>query len=151
MDPKPLVRSETAEHLSKDKQWRSFPKIPHLLQYVSNSVYYARVKVNGKIIRRSLETDLRTTAKLKLLDFLKAEREIRPVVGGISFVEALKLLKTDLDLDSSLKESSRQYRKNSIRKIEISWPELWRLADITQLSSQECQTWALRLHANIAG
>ena len=43
-------------HLSKDGQWRSFPKVPHLLQYVSNGNYYARIKVKGKIIRESLKT-----------------------------------------------------------------------------------------------
>ena len=41
------------EHLSKDGQWRSFPKVPHLLQYVSNGIYYARIKANRKRIRES--------------------------------------------------------------------------------------------------
>ena len=29
----------------------TFPKVPRLLQYVSNGNYYARIKANGKIIR----------------------------------------------------------------------------------------------------
>ena len=37
-------------------QWRPFPKVPHLLQYVSNDNYYARIRANGKRIRESLET-----------------------------------------------------------------------------------------------
>jgi hypothetical protein len=57
-------------NLSKDGQWRSYPKVPHLLQYVSNGNYYGRIKVNGKIIRESLKTDVWTTAKLRLTDFL---------------------------------------------------------------------------------
>ena len=48
-------------HLSKDGQWRSFPKVPCLLQYVSNGNYYARVRVNGKLIRESLNTKVWTT------------------------------------------------------------------------------------------
>ena len=48
-----------------------FPKYPHLLQYVSNANYYARIKVNGKVIRESLKTTVWTTAKLRLADFLK--------------------------------------------------------------------------------
>ena len=44
------------EYLSKDGKWRSFPKVPHLLQYVSNHSYYGRIKLNGKIIRDSLKT-----------------------------------------------------------------------------------------------
>jgi hypothetical protein len=44
-------------HPSKDGQWRSFPKVPHLLQYVRNGNYYARIKGKGKIIRdRSFAT-----------------------------------------------------------------------------------------------
>jgi hypothetical protein len=56
------------EHLSPDGQWRSFPKVPHLLQYVSNGNYYARIKVNGKIIRESLKTGVWITAKFRLPD-----------------------------------------------------------------------------------
>ncbi len=36
--------------------------MPHLLQYVSNRNYYGRIKLNGKLIRASLETAVRTTA-----------------------------------------------------------------------------------------
>jgi len=39
------------ERLSPDGKWKSFPKVPHLLQYTSTGVYFARVKVNGKLIR----------------------------------------------------------------------------------------------------
>jgi len=41
-----------------DQKCRSFPKIPHLLQYVINGNYYRRIKVSGKIIREFLDTDL---------------------------------------------------------------------------------------------
>jgi hypothetical protein len=40
--------------------------VPHLLQYISSAVYYARVKLGGKLIRRNLETTVWTDAKLKL-------------------------------------------------------------------------------------
>jgi hypothetical protein len=61
------------EHLSKDGKWRSFPRVPRLLQYASNGHYYGRIKLNGKVIRESLETAVWTTAKLKLADFLKEQ------------------------------------------------------------------------------
>ena len=51
-----LSNRKREEHLAKDGKWRSFPKVPHLLQYVSNGNYYGRIKVSGKIIRESLET-----------------------------------------------------------------------------------------------
>jgi hypothetical protein len=42
------------EPLSKDGQWHSFPKVPHLLPYVGNANYYSRIKVGGKVIRETL-------------------------------------------------------------------------------------------------
>jgi hypothetical protein len=44
---------------------------------VSSGIYYARIKVNGKLIRQSLKTNVFTTAKTKLLDFLKEQRAAR--------------------------------------------------------------------------
>jgi hypothetical protein len=61
--------------LSKDGKWRSFPKVPHLLQYVSNENYYGRIKMRGKLIRESLQTTVWTTAKLRLTDFLKLNHD----------------------------------------------------------------------------
>jgi hypothetical protein len=62
-DTQPNTRKRE-EHLSSDGQWRSFPKVPHLLQYVSNGNYYGRIKIGGKVIRESLKTTVWTTAKL---------------------------------------------------------------------------------------
>jgi hypothetical protein len=36
---------KSTSRLSKDGKWRSFPRIPHLLQYVSSETYYARVRI----------------------------------------------------------------------------------------------------------
>ena len=52
-DTQPNIRRRE-EHLSSDGPWRSFPKVPHLLQYVSNGNYYGRIKLGGKVIRESL-------------------------------------------------------------------------------------------------
>ncbi len=35
------------------EKWPSFPKVPNLLQYVSNENYYGRIKVKGKLIHKS--------------------------------------------------------------------------------------------------
>jgi hypothetical protein len=44
------------EHSSSDGQWSSSPKVPNLLQFVSNSTYYGRIRIGGKVIRESLKT-----------------------------------------------------------------------------------------------
>jgi hypothetical protein len=54
----PQTNRKREESLSSDGKWRSFPKVPNLLQYVSNGNYYGRIKVGGKTIRESLETSV---------------------------------------------------------------------------------------------
>ena len=44
------------DRLSKDGKWRSFPKVPGLMQYVSTGTYFARVRAQGKLFRQNLET-----------------------------------------------------------------------------------------------
>ena len=39
------------DHLSKDGKWRSFSKVPHLLQYVISGSCFGKVKINGRSIR----------------------------------------------------------------------------------------------------
>ena len=61
------------EHLSENGKWRSFPRVPHLLQYVSNGSYYGIIKLRGKTIRESWGPDVWSTTKLRLTDFLKKQ------------------------------------------------------------------------------
>ena len=95
----PVPQTQRQSRLSNDGQWRSFPKVPNLLQYVGSGSYYARIKLHGKTIRRSLDTDVFTTAKLKLLDFLKEEQKKRTAVAPPTFAEAQQLYEQQLDND----------------------------------------------------
>jgi len=40
-----------------------------LIRYVPSGQYYARLRLNGKLIWQSLETDVRTLDELRLFDF----------------------------------------------------------------------------------
>ena len=52
------------------------------MQFTPSGAYFARAKVKGKIYRRSLETDVFTTAKLKLLsDMLKTFKKPKGAFG----------------------------------------------------------------------
>ena len=135
--------------MSSDGKWRSFPKIPHLLQYVGSGTFYGRTKVDGKLIRQSLETDVWTTAKLKLVDFLKKHQEARTTIRAALFTEAIKLYERALDQNTRLKPQSKQYRRWCIRRIELSWPRLWGMR-IDEITAGECRDWAARLNEEIA-
>jgi hypothetical protein len=76
-----VPKTKRNDNTSTDGKWRSFPKVPNLLQYVVAGTYYAKCKVNGKRVRASLETDVFTTAKLRLPDKLKELRKPKTQVG----------------------------------------------------------------------
>ena len=76
-----IPKTKPGDNISADVKWRSFPKVPNLLQYVVAGTYYARCKVKGKPVRASLESDVFTTAKLRLPDKLKELRKPKAVVG----------------------------------------------------------------------
>jgi integrase len=145
----PQENRKREEHLSNDGQWRSFPKVPHLLQYVNNGNYYGRIKVGGKIIRESLKTNIWTTAKLRLTDFLKEHQEARNDTIPPKFSEAVNRFKKELANDPDTKPQSKDYRLWCLRKIETSWPELWNLR-IDEITPQACKEWAANLCPEIA-
>ena len=136
-------------NLSKDGKWRSFPKVPHLLQYVSNGNYYGRIKIGGKLIRESLQTTIWTTAKLRLTDFLKTRLENRNLVDPPTFSEVVGLFKTEIERDANIKEASKEYRLRCLAKIQTTWPELWKLR-LDEITVKACKEWAAKLNKEIA-
>ncbi len=136
-------------NLSKDGKWRSFPKVPNLLQYISSGIYFARTKVDGRIIRQSLKTDVWTTAKLRLVDFLKKHQDGRGQKTVPCFPVAVEAYKRELETDSSIKPQSKQYRLWCLLKLERTWPELWELR-LDQITVEECKEWAAKLNKEIA-
>jgi len=137
------------EHLSSDGKWRSFPKVPHLLQYVSSGNYFGKVKISGKVVRQSLETAVWTTAQLKLNDFLKENRENRNKVDPPKFSEAVELFKRELDNDTAIKPQSKKYRLWCLGKLQKTWPELWDLR-LNEMTPEACKEWSAKVVKEIA-
>src|SRR5215831_14399513 len=113
-------KNNRTERLSPDGKWRSFPKVPNLLQYVSTGVYYARFKINGKLIRRSIKATTFEQAKLKLGDFGKKVKG-EPVVTGTAG-EALRKYLRSLVINHDLADSTKKYYRDCIRALLDSWP-----------------------------
>ena len=139
----------SSHRLSKDGKWRAFPKVPHLLQYVSSGTFYGRTKVHGKIIRQSLDTNVFTTARLRLADFLSSKRAAAPGVAAPLFEAAVQLYRTALQRNASMKQSSRDYRELCINKVKSTWPGLWRLP-LSAITPDACSEWAAQLKCGIA-
>src|ERR1035441_1468565 len=62
----------TVDKTPKDWQKTQFT---NLIRYVPSGTYYARLSVAGKLIRKSLKTDVLSVAKLRLADLDKQERQ----------------------------------------------------------------------------
>jgi len=147
-DQQPGTRKRE-DHLSTDGKWRSFPKVPHLLQYVISGNYFGKVKIRGKTVRQSLETTVWSTAQLKLNDFLKKQRELGSRVEPPKFSEAVEQFKKELESNAALKDSSKQYRLWCLGKLQKSWPELWELR-LNEITPQACKEWSAKLNKEIA-
>jgi hypothetical protein len=128
-------------HLSTDGQWRSFPKVPNLLQYVIAGTYYARCKVNGKPVRASLDTDVFSKAKQKLPDKLKELRKPKVEVG--TFADGRSQFEEQTRRDHALAELSWVYRLRCVERLLKSWPDLGpRKAN--SITEAECRHWGQR-------
>lgn len=129
-------------NLSKDGAWRSFPSVPNLLQYVSTGTYYGRIKVSGKVIRQSLKTDVFTSAKLKLADFVKENLSQTGASGDApTFADALKLFLAELEADPGYKPKTKAYKTFNISQIERHWPGLGELR-LDDIKEGQCKEWA---------
>jgi len=82
----------------QDSSWQK-THFANLIRYKPSQVYFARFRVKGKLIRRSLKTDQITVAKLCLADLEKIERQkaqsAHAVVNGkMTFGGALAVFTT---------------------------------------------------------
>ena len=77
-----------------DSDWQKTP-YSNLIRYKPSGTYFARIRVKGKLIRRSLKTKSLSVAKLRLADFEKSERSrvhsaAAVVQGKMTFGDALR-------------------------------------------------------------
>ena len=147
-DP-PRGRKKREQQLSKNGKWRSFPRVPNLLQYVSSGIYFGKVKIGGKKIRLSLQTDVWSVAVGKLPDFLKTNRLKGSKTQAPKFMDAAERFRKELDNDSSIKARSKEYRLLCLEKIESTWAGLSE-KHLNEITTQECSNWAAGLSDKIA-
>jgi integrase len=143
-DTKPK-RNNRTERLSPDGKWRSFPKVPNLLQYCSTGLYFARVKVQGKLIRRSIKAVTFEEAKLALHDFIRKHHH-EPETGLGSFGQALKAYLRASNLSHDLSEQTTRYRRYCVKALLASWSGI-RFKAVRKITVADCQEWAARFAA----
>src|SRR5207249_8166524 len=75
--------------------WTKAP-VANLVRYEPSGIYFVRAKVRGKLIRKSLDTNVLSVAKLRLADVLDTEHKAlaasnTKIIGRMTFGEALSL------------------------------------------------------------
>lgn len=113
----------------------------HLVQHLPTGTFYARVKIKGKTIRKSLDTDVFTTAKLKLPDALKQMRKPKAEAGTFSFGRVQ--FEAETRNKHELSEAARVYRLRCVDRILRSWPGLDN-RPVDKLTKGEMDAWAKR-------
>ena len=129
----------------QDSDWQKTP-FANLVRYVASGKYFARLRIGGKLIRRSLKTNKLGVAKLRLADLEKVERQRIEVQGAVSsgnmrFGDALAIFRNNLKNDASLKPRSKEYRAERIAALLKSWPGLEQ-TEVRKISKHDCLTWA---------
>ena len=135
------------EPAKSDKDWQK-TQYSNLIRYVPSGTYYARLRVKGKLIRKSLKTDLISVAKLRLADVEKAEREAAErqkatSQGKMTFGQALKNFREQTEASHLLKSTSKKYRREMLHAILKSWPGV-EVMDIRKITESDCKAWSLR-------
>ena len=66
------MKTNSSENI--ESRWQKTP-VANLVRNVQSGNYYARIRVRGKLIWKSLKSDRISVAKLRLSDFHKEERQ----------------------------------------------------------------------------
>ena len=130
---------------SKPAEWQN-TQYANLVRYIASGIYFARIRIHGKLIRKSLKTDVLTVAKLRLADLEKAERErasaqANVARGKMTFEEAATIYKQRIEDDVRLKKHSKEYYFNRLIALLKSWPALAQ-TDLGKITKSDCMDWA---------
>ena len=150
-----ILTSDTA-HMNKTKEgadslWQK-TQYANLVRYKPSKAYFARIRIGGKLIRRTLKTKVLSVAKLRLGDLEKkerqmAEQQVAVLDGSMTFADALATYQQRLEGDASIKPRTREYHQQRIKALLKSWPAL-KPAEVRGVTKTDCLNWAARFGKN---
>jgi integrase len=142
MKPKKATATVKSETL-----WTKAP-VANLVRYESSGIYFVRAKVRGKLIRKSLETNVLSVAKQRLADVLDAEhRSVAPrsakIVGKMTFAAGLAIFQQRQKQNPELKPRSVEYNERIAESLLKTWPSLAE-TDMKKITKEDCMDWRAR-------
>ncbi len=120
----------------------------NLVRYRPAGTYFARFRVNGKRVWKSLETTVFSVAKQQLSETIrehraKLESVAAVTIGKMTVGDAARVYLEKVHANVSLKPRSKDYREGLIDFINRSWPALFG-TDVRKVSERDCQEWLVR-------
>lgn len=132
-----------AQKTESESLWTKAP-VANLVRYEPSGIYFARAKVRGKLIRKSLETNVLSVAKLRLADVLNTENKASTpntkIIGKMVFGDALAIFKDRQRLATDIKDSTKDYNDRAAEDLLKTWPGLEQL-DVKRITKFECLEW----------
>lgn len=122
--------------------------VQNLVRYRPAGTYFARFRVNGKRVWKSLETTVFSVAKQRLPEMMREHRAkfesvAAVATGKMTVHDAAQVYLEKVHANVSLKPRSKDYRDGLIDFIDRSWPALAG-TDVRKVSERDCQDWLVR-------
>jgi integrase len=132
---------------SKESSWET-TAVQNLVRYRSSGTYFARFRVGGKLIWKSLKTSAFSVAKQRLPETIrdhraKLESAAAFASGKMTVAAAIDAHLAKVRASASLKPRSVDYREMMVGFISRSWPTLFD-TDVPKISERDCQEWLTR-------
>jgi integrase len=126
----------------------------NLIRYVPSRTYFARIRIQGKLIVKSLKTDSIAVAKLRLGDLEKDERQnaehrAAAATGKMTFGDCLKLHGDRRQADPTFKPKTKEYYEYRTKALLKSWPGL-KEQDVRKITKSDCLDWAARFRTGVS-
>jgi hypothetical protein len=150
------------ENGDQTKTWQP-TQYANVVRHVPSGIYYARLRVKGKLIWRSLKTERISIAKLKLADVVDEEQK-KAEAGYVKTKD--KILIGDC-IDAyrqkqfrptkprgqkdvkALKPAAIAYYEQRVDVLLKSWPGFERL-EVRHIKERQCAEWADKARQNMA-
>jgi integrase len=128
--------------------------VQNLVRYRPAGTYFARFRVNGKRVWKSLETTVFSVAKQRLPETMREHRArleslAAVATGKMTVGDAVRVYLDKIRASASLKPRSKDYREMIMDFIDRSWPALFG-TDVRKVSERDCQEWLLRFQKRYA-
>ena len=130
------LASKQQRHSSKNSIW--WKRGENLVQHMPTGTIYARLKLNGKTVRASLDTTVFSVAKVRLPDKLKELRTPKVVVG--TFGQYAETFRGKTNADAMLSPAGKAYRLRCLDRLEKSWVGLTD-TQVDKITADQCEDW----------